>query len=390
MQRYGELKFLYLRKIGKKAVESFEDLRRKVLRYMPHEYKNDIVRLSNGSFIILGGFKSESEIDSYLGLEYDGAIIEDATTLSKTKRIAIGGSIRTSRTDDWRPRLYESANPGGVGHAAFNADYYEPWRQKRQTDSRFIHTVMGDNVFINKEYEAYLNSLTGFLRRCWRDGDFSVAAGQYFTAFNPDTHVVEPFPLPRAWHFSAALDYGWQHPTACYIAAMTGDGVVYIVGEHVANRLPVELQARAIKEMLAAIPTQDGHPITLSHLRSFVAGSDVFAESRKDGGTIARDYAAEGIRLAMAKTGRVMGAQEIMRRLGNPAHKIEPTLKIFNTCPRLIARLPEMIHDPKRTEDVLKVDADENGENGDDEIDTVRYLLMELARPRGWAVGMAA
>ena len=39
--------------------------------------------------------------------------------------------------------------------------------------------------------------------------------------------------------------------------------------------------------------------------------------------------------------------------------------------------MPKLVADPKRKEDVLKVDADRHGNNGDDEYDDVRYGLME-------------
>ena len=367
MQRRDGLKGLYLRKIQKRAGESFEDLRRKVLTGVPHKSIHGKLSLPNGSFIILGGFKSENEIDAYLGLEYDLVILEDATTLSKTKYDAIRGALRTSR-NDWRPRLYASTNPGGVGHRWFADEFIN-----NDSDvTAFVHTTMGDNLFINPEYEQYLNGLSGFLRRAWRDGDFAVAAGQFFTDWNEAVHVIEPFDVPKDWYFIGSIDYGWKHPTAVHILAKDGDDNVYIIGEHFAARTPVESHAKAIKELL------NGLGLKVSDVQRFVTGSDTFTESRRDGGTIARDYSAEGIPLAMANTARIQGAREFTKRFGSPEQEIEPSLFIFNTCPRLIWTIPQMLHDPKRQEDVLKFDADDNGDNGDDPYDSARYGLMEL------------
>lgn len=379
MQRCAGLKGLYLRKIQKRARESFEDLRRKVLAFTPHKAIQGLLKLPNGSYMVLGGFRSENEIDDYLGIEYDFAIIEDSTVLSKTKRDAVRGSIRTSR-NDWRPRLYESANPGGVGHAEFVNEYIK----NTSGETAWVHTQLGDNIHINPEYEAYLNSLTGFLRRTWRDGDFSVAAGQFFTTFSEDIHAIEPFPIPPDWQMIGALDYGWAHPTAAYALALSGDGVLYIIAEHVASRLPVETHAQAIRQMLADIP---GGPFRLQHLRSFVAGGDVFAESRKDGGTIAQDYRREGINLTPANTARIQRAQELQRRLGSQELGIEPTIYIFKTCQKLLQCIPELQHDPKRMDDVLKMDADVDGNGGDDSYDGCGYGIMEFAKPQGWVRG---
>jgi hypothetical protein len=42
--------------------------------------------------------------------------------------------------------------------------------------------------------------------------------------------------------------------------------------------------------------------------------------------------------------------------------------------------LPTLQHDPNRPEDVLKVDADEDGVGGDDAADAMRYLVATKAR----------
>ena len=56
----------------------------------------------------------------------------------------------------------------------------------------------------------------------------------------------------------------------------------------------------------------------------------------------------------------------------------------------MLETLPALQHDPNRPEDVLKVDADEEGAGGDDSADALRYLVGTKAREivvrklRGW------
>jgi len=57
-----------------------------------------------------------------------------------------------------------------------------------------------------------------------------------------------------------------------------------------------------------------------------------------------------------------------------------PRLFIHERCARLIECLPSLQHDPNRPEDVLKVDADEDGNGGDDTADRFRYLVATKAR----------
>ena len=49
-------------------------------------------------------------------------------------------------------------------------------------------------------------------------------------------------------------------------------------------------------------------------------------------------------------------------------------------CGRLIETLPTLQHDPNRPEDVLKVDADEDGVGGGDAADCLRYLVATKSR----------
>jgi phage terminase large subunit len=53
---------------------------------------------------------------------------------------------------------------------------------------------------------------------------------------------------------------------------------------------------------------------------------------------------------------------------------------IHRRCARLLECLPSLQHDPNRPEDVLKVDANEDGIGGDDAADTLRYLVATKTR----------
>jgi phage terminase large subunit len=59
---------------------------------------------------------------------------------------------------------------------------------------------------------------------------------------------------------------------------------------------------------------------------------------------------------------------------------VPPRLFIHERCARLVECLPCLQHDPNRPEDVLKVDADEDGIGGDDAADAFRYLVATKGR----------
>jgi hypothetical protein len=56
---------------------------------------------------------------------------------------------------------------------------------------------VGDNRYNNPEYTKVLEGLTGWQKRAWLDGDWDIAAGQFFTTFRRDVHVVGDFKSDR-------------------------------------------------------------------------------------------------------------------------------------------------------------------------------------------------
>ena len=84
--------------------------------------------------------------------------------------------------------------------------------------------------------------------------------------------------------------------------------------------------------------------------------------------------------LRTANSDRINGWAEILQRLGDPDANIRPTMFVHRRCARLLECLPILQHDPHRPEDVLKVDADEEGIGGDDAADCCRYLVATKAR----------
>src|SRR5262249_21197631 len=152
--------------------------------------------------------------------------------------------------------------------------------------------------------------LTGWQKRAWLDGDWDIAAGQFFTTFRRETHVVEEFDDKRAVEWFLALDYGFTHYTVALLGCRDCDGNVFAVDEHAERLWLPQRHAAAIKAMLSR------HGLTIDRLRRCVAGADVFGK-QSDGTTVAAQYARHGITLRVANTDRVNGWAEILQRFGD-------------------------------------------------------------------------
>jgi len=368
-QRVSGLKCLLLRKVGKANIEHFEALRTRIFRKLPHEFNvtRAILTFANGSKIVAGHFQAEKDIDAYLGLEYDVIGIEEATTLSERKYRDISTCCRTSKPN-FRPRIYSTTNPGGIGHEWYKRLFVRPAPGAAKTT--FVSARISDNSFTNRDYEKQLQKLSGWQRRAWLDGDWDIAAGQFFTNFRHDTHVRETFDPRRAVRWFAAFDYGFTHYSVFLLAAADADNTLHFVDEHAERRWLPAQHARQIHELLRR------HALSPSRLESIVCGSDVFAK-QYNGRSIAEEYAAEGLTLKPANMDRLNGWAQMIRRLGDPYSNITPKLFLHPRCAKLIAQIPALQHDPNRPEDVLKIDVDDDtGEGGDDAADACRYLVQ--------------
>lgn len=337
------LKVLFLRRIQKSAKESMEDVIRKVWTYTPHEMTDNGLKLENGSRIVIGGFKDNNDIDKYLGIEYDIITIEECTQITEDKVIKLRGSLRSSKTT-WRPRIYMSTNADGVGLAWFKKMLIEPNRKGTEGATRFFDVTKIHNPFVNAEYEAFLDSLTGSLRKAWRDGDWDAFAGMAFPMWAEPNHVVQPFEIPTEWPRWRGIDEGYAAPFACIW--MTRDPQtrrMYAYREAYQTELTLTQQAELINAM------------SLPNERFQFTYADPAMWQRKNAQgrvfSAADEYATRGIQLTKADNDRISGKRKVDSALSMAADGY-PGWQIFSTCTNLISQLSTLARDKINPEDV--------------------------------------
>ena len=280
-----------------------------------------------------------------------------------------------------RPRMYLTTNPGGIGHAWFKDRYIKPFKQGKETFSRFVPATIYDNGAVNAEYRQVLERLTGWQRKAWLEGDWDIAAGQFFTTWRESVHVVPHKDIPLAPGLTptpAAMDYGFTHFTVMHLGCLH-DGNLFIVDEHAERRWLPQRHAPAFEAMLAR------NNLRRDQLSPLVAGRDIWqAKGDSEGRTIADQYSALGWNFTAADDDRINGWGEMLQRLGDVEAGIQPTLFISDRCQRLIECIPALEHNPHKPEDVLKVDTDDDGVGGDDAGDSARYLTMAAPSAGAW------
>lgn len=377
-QRVPGLKVLFLRQTASSAKESFGDLITKALRgHIVYWKTANSLRFSNGSRIVLGGFKDDRDIDKYIGIEYDIIVVEELTQISREKYNKLRGSLRTSKPN-WRPRMYTSFNPGGIGHTWVRERYVLPYRKGTQTETRFIPSTYRDNPALNDDYISYLEGLEGDLGKAWRDGEWDIFAGQYFQEWSYDEHVCKPFEIPDGWAKFRAIDPSGRHGiTSCHWYALDPSGRVYVYREYYYGVGVLDSKGKKIEvgrdydEHADDIKTMsenndgvgEGYKYTVIDTAAFAKAG--YSE------TAAEIFERHGVTgLIQAAKERVVGWNDVHMYLRYDIHT-PAKLQIFSTCVNLIRTLPLLQHDILHPEDI-----DTRGE--DHAADELRYLLRTL------------
>jgi len=383
-QRCDGLKALHLRNTARGMSEQLEDLAYAVLRHYPGaEIKRNRIDFENGSRVIVGGYNDDRSAMAYLGLEYDIITVEEASRLSSKAHEHIRASNRSSKYANngrpWRPRRYYTTNPLGVGHMFFKKRFVDNERARLlgkpyDPKHRFIFTTVDDNLFLNPEYAATLDEMTGVEYQAYRLGNWDVSAGAYFDQWNELIHVIPALTardvektMIELW---CSMDIGFQHWNAVQLHGRDRYGNTYTIDEMMHRQThPPEVAADVLEWL-------DGYGLHISDLRVFTAGTDAFAEDSSAQQTTDEQYADAGIMLTPAEVGpgsRVGGAQLISRLLGNPEQGRPAIWACTEKCEYLKECLPFLEKNPNKPEDVLKVDANDSGVGGDDPYDCLRH-----------------
>lgn len=339
--RYAGIRILLLRR-------SFPELRENhilpllQLLYGAAQYKETekAFVFLNGSRLKFGYLALDSDVTQYQGQEYDVIFIDEATQFSEYQFSALTACLRGANA--FPKRMYLTMNPGGVGHdwvkRLFITKSYK--NGEKPEDYAFIRATVYDNPALLERDPGYvkmLENLPDDLRRAWLEGDWDVFAGQYFTEFRRELHVVRPFAIPARWRRYFAMDYGLDM-LAGYFIAVSDAGCAYVYKEIFESGLIVPAAAEKIKAMTSAD----------ERIHSYIAPPDLWSRQKDTGRSMAESFAVKGIRLKRADNNRVQGwmrLKEWLHPLRGPDGEMTARLLIFENCRHLIESLPALLFD---------------------------------------------
>ena len=332
--------------------------------------KDRVAIFDNGSMVFFRPIEHAKDLKKVLGLEYQLIVIDEANQLPEGYIHKIRGSLRRP-VGDFLPTMLMTGNPGGVSDTYFKTRFVEPdyrfWTKaelKERDKYVFIPAKVWDNPEVGSDYiERLMGIADENLRRKWLEGDWSVISGQFFSLWNPEVHVVEPFDIPRDWHVVVGLDLGrGNHPSAAVWCAQDPATKVIYVFDELVSTAPLEdfvEEFRVIEESHTA------------HLSVICADPSMWVKSHEK----REEYSPAMVFMqyypvVRANNDRVNGWRIVKMWLHYDQNR-NPRLRVFANCTELIRTIPLQQYAESR--DGSKEDLDTRKE--DDLVDALRYAL---------------
>lgn len=364
---YAGIKILLLRRtykdLERNHVRALEPMLSGIARYSRQE---KCFFFPNGSILELGYCASESDVLQYQGQEYDVIFIDEATQFTEFQFETLTACLRGA--NDFPKRMYITCNPGGVGHEwvkrLFISRKYRD--TERPEDYDFIPATIDDNKILLQSDPGYvdmLNNLSDGLRQAWRDGNWDMLAGQYFSEFDRKVHVVDPFPVPAHWRRYRAIDYGLDC-LACVWVAVDEQGNYWVYREYARPDMTISSGAADIIDWTGTEP-----------IEYTVAPGDLWARSQESAKSKVDLFREAGLVLVRGSSDRESGWLAVKEMLKHTQEK-PPRMHIFSNCTGLIENLPALQRDQKKPTDCMTEPHDITHLP-----DALRYFCLQYTRP---------
>ena len=218
----------------------------------------------SGARLVFGALEHESTVHRFQSAQFPWIGFDELTSFTAYQYDFL---ISRNRNVHGFPNVIRSAtNPGDVGHFWVKKRFIDPmpantkaWFVRKGLDDvrvdegtprsrsrRYFPSLVTDNLTLmagDPDYIYRLEQLPPRERAMFLEGNWQLAAeGLVYEGFNPEVHVVDPFPIPRDWRRYRSIDFGTVNPFVCQWWAVDGDDRLYLYRElYEAQRLITEL-----------------------------------------------------------------------------------------------------------------------------------------------------
>ena len=372
---------------------------------------------TKGAVIKGGNLGDDNAYIKYQGQEYSRIFIEELTQIPSEKLYKQVMSSCRSKYKELFPQMILTANPGGVGMGWVKKRFVEPidlkdgeytktelengdilyederikwWQHKylwkndkgeeratiwneifdkaeniaskpgQEVYRIFVPATIDDNPILLENDPAYVNMLEGLkstdvaLYEAWRHGDWSVFAGQVFTEFSREKHVINNFADigTTTEQFDEAvkvisMDWGYSDQTAIYFTALI-DGRPVTYKEMYGNQ---KLASDWGKELYEYLVDSEQIIDYFIYPDDMDAGKNGFESPINDIQEWLEKLPADK-QPVMEVVSREGGSRMIRQQATHKFLQKDPCAKIFKRCSNLIRALPDLVYDENKPEEI--------------------------------------
>jgi PBSX family phage terminase large subunit len=244
--KYDGAMALALRKTRESMVNSTVlVLERKILAQqgIKHNQQKSRFEYPNGSILAYGGMKDDTQREHVRSIGQDGGLdiawMEEANRFTEEDFNEILARMR-GKAAPWR-QVILTTNPDTPAH----------WIYKRLItggEAAVYYSGAVDNPHNAPEYLETLAKMTGVQGERLNRGRWVQAEGAVWPEFDPAVHLIDPFPVPKAWRRIRVVDFGYTNPFVCQWWAVDPDGRMFRYRETYHTRRLVEDHVLGVRD----------------------------------------------------------------------------------------------------------------------------------------------
>lgn len=204
-------------------------------------------------------------------------------------------------------------------------------------------------------------------------GQFVSFSGRVYKEFQRDTHVVEPFEIPKEWPRFRCMDFGYEDPFACLWVASNEDGRLYVYREHYVRRQILSWHTDQIRKasgegVAGVVPENYDYSVM-----------DPAAKGKRveTGASIMSLMAEQGLPCMAGHNDLEAGIFRMMEWLRIDPVSGRPGLQVFSTCTNTIKEFEQYSWKPPKEGRNAHVEPEDGHDHA---LSSLRYLVM--SRPR--------
>lgn len=268
----------------------------------------------------------------------------------------------------------------------------EPFKYK---GFHFIKALPTDNPTLTPDYLDELSRKPEKIRKAYFEGSWEAFEGQFFDLIQELHQFDGEMEIDEGWRFYRAIDAGYGHPTVCLWGAVDYDGDLWIFREYSVTGHDAVYHKKHIAEM----SSEDKYVRTVGDPKMW--GGDHSVSTNKTWREVFNNDKDGVGSFNMVKAKASLREQRWDAMItafgydfewqhhedGTKSRKVNrfPNVRISTNCPLTWKSLTSRSHDDKNPDVIKKSQGLYKPGEGDDETDTLSYMLMSVSGKFGTA-----